>query len=445
MKTFALAALVGLALAGSAKAVPNVVLIVTDDQRIGSLGPARTPAIWKLIRRPGIAYTNAHVPTSVCCPSRASILTGLFAHSTGIYGNLAPHGGWPAFYQHGLEERTLAVALDEAGYRTGLVGKYLNGGPPFPEHTPAGWDAFAELPAGYYNYTFEGLTYGTEPAGYATDVLRDRAVRFVKETPSEQPLFLYFTPFAPHLGAIPAPRHAGSWVGRLPKYRARSLRERNMRDKPPWLRRLKLVRSTRTKRILRRSQEALMAVDEAVAAIHKALAESGRARNTLYAFVSDNGILYGEHRIYGHKALPYRMATRVPMLLRWDGHVRAGTTSRKLALNLDLAPTIATAARVSFDAEGVNLLGSHARKGFPLEGKAWRHRRTLRVPAFCGYRTKRYAFVHYATGFEELYDYQHDPQELSNRARWKSYEVRRGHLRELARLSCRPTPPGFAW
>jgi N-acetylglucosamine-6-sulfatase len=445
VKAFAAVALTGLALTLSAQAAPNVVLIVTDDQRVGSLGPLRTPAIWNLIRRPGVAYTNAHVPTSLCCPSRASILTGLFAHSTGMYGNRPPYGGWPTFYGRGLEERTLAVALSEAGYRTGLVGKYLNGGRPFPGHTPAGWDVFAELPGGYYNYTFEGVTYGGAPADYATDVLRDRAVRFIKETPSEQPLFLHFAPFAPHLGAIPAPRHQGSWRGRLTD-RDRVWQEQNLSDKPPWLRHQPRLPQARITSTLERTQESLLAVDEAVASIHAELVAAGRAENTLFVYISDNGVLYGEHRVFYHKNLPYRAATRVPLLLRWDGHAPAGATAERLALNVDLAATISRAAGVRMRTEGLDLLRPNVRRGFPLEGKSWFVRSMgARIPSFCGYRTRRYGFVRYRTGFEELYDYRHDPQELSNRAKRKSYDALRKRLRKLARLSCRPTPPGFAW
>ena len=99
---------------------PNIVLVLTDDQRTGSI--KRMPAVWSLIRRRGVRYPNAMAPTSLCCPSRASILTGLYAHHTRVYSNGLPDGGWQRFHERGLEERTLAVALHDVGFETGMFG-----------------------------------------------------------------------------------------------------------------------------------------------------------------------------------------------------------------------------------------------------------------------------------------------------------------------------------
>jgi arylsulfatase A-like enzyme len=424
---------------------PNVVIVLTDDQRAGTLGPDRTPAIWNLIRRRGASYPQAFVPTSVCCPSRASILTGLFAHSTGVYSNTtADGGGWPAFYAHGMEDRTLAVALHDAGYRTGLVGKYLNGGPPFPGHVPPGWDVFAELPGGYYDYSFEGQPHGSAPEDYSTDVLRDAAIEFIGDTPPAQPLFLYLAPYAPHAASIPAPRHEDAWKGRVSVPRLPPSFREDLRDKPPWIRRLRKVTGRhRYVDVLERRQEAMMAVDEAVAAVVRELRTTGRLRNTLIVFLSDNSVLLGEHRLYGLKNFPYRMAIQVPMLARWDGHIEPGSTYRTPALNVDLAPTIAHAAGVGMATEGIDLLGPKRRKGFPLEGKDWRHTPRLVVPAFCGYRTPRFVYARYATGDEELYDYRRDPYELENAAR--RLPRIRAYLDGRARATCSPLPPGFTW
>jgi arylsulfatase A-like enzyme len=424
---------------------PNVVIVLTDDQRTGTLGPERTPAIWNLIRRRGVSYPQAFIPTSVCCPSRASILTGLFAHSTGVYSNTtADGGGWPAFYANCMEDRTLAVALHDAGYRTGLVGKYLNGGPPFPGHVPPGWDVFAEVPGGYYDYTFAGQAYGSAPEDYSTDVLRGAAIGFIGDTPPGQPLFLYFAPYAPHAASIPAPRHEDAWKGRVNVSRLPPSFRENLRDKPPWIRRLRKVTGRhRYVDVLERRQEAMMAVDEAVAALVGELRTTGRLRNTLIVFLSDNGVLLGEHRLYGFKNFPYRMAIQVPMLARWDGHIEPGSTYRAPALNVDLAPTIAHAAGVAMTTEGIDLVGPKRRKGFPLEGKDWQHTPRLVVPAFCGYRTSRFVYARYATGDEELYDYQRDPYELENAAR--RLPRIRAYLEGRARATCSPVPPGFTW
>jgi N-acetylglucosamine-6-sulfatase len=433
-----------LALASSAQAQPNVVLIVTDDQRINTLGPELTPAIWTLIRQQGVEYRNAHIPTSVCCPSRASILTGLYAHSHGVYtNNVANNGGWPTFFEHGMEDRTLAVALRDVGYRTALIGKYLNGGAPYPGHVPTGWDVFQEFHGGYYNYVFSGHLFGSDPSDYSTDVIRDQATRFIAETPGEQPLFLYFAPYAPHSASIAAVRHIGMWQDRINVHRVpRSFTER-MGDKPPWLQNLGQTTPATYESVLTKRAESMMAVDEAVAAIVGQLEATGRMQDTLIFFLSDNGILLGEHRVYGHKNLPYRMATQVPMLARWDGHIAADSEYRKPVLNIDLAPTIAAATGATMTTDGIDLMGTLRRNGFPLEGAGWQHRPRLFVPAFCGYRTNRFMYARYASGHEELYAYRRDPQELHNVAK---HRLRlKAVLKAKARRTCSPVPPGFSW
>jgi arylsulfatase A-like enzyme len=430
--------LVALIAAVGANAQPNVVLIVTDDQRDGTIGPELTPAIWSLLRERGVMYENAMVPTALCCPSRASILTGLLAHSTRVYGNT--HGaGWETFRKRGLERRTIAVAFRRAGYRTGLVGKYLNGWA-YP-HVPPGWDVFEAIHGGYWNYWLNGIFYGEEPESYSTDVIAARAVDFVRTTATEQPLFLYFAPYGPHLGAHAAPRHLGLLSVRS---RAPSMRERDVRDKPPWIQRLAIRSPEQIDDVLTRSAETMLSVDEAVAGIVGALEETGRLDDTLIVLLSDNGILYGEHRVYGKKALPYRAAVEVPMVARWDGHLPAGAVDRRLALNVDLAATVAAAAGIRIATEGLDLAGPVVRAGFPLEGMSWK-RSGMRVPSFCGYRTARYMYVHYAGGVEELYDYRRDPQELRNKAGHRRHQALQARLRESAEATCRPLPPAFAW
>ena len=165
------------------------------------------PNVWKHVVQKGRRYPNAMVPTSLCCPSRASILTGLYAHSTKVWSNVP---GWRAFRDAGMEQRTVAGWLDGAGYRTGLVGKYLNW---FPgSSTPPGWHtwhSFIGANGSFYDYQLLNTdgsvtSYGSAPSDYSTDVLRRYAVGFLRSTPTDRPLFLYFAPFAPHAPATPA-------------------------------------------------------------------------------------------------------------------------------------------------------------------------------------------------------------------------------------------------
>jgi N-acetylglucosamine-6-sulfatase len=427
---------------------PNVVVILTDDQRTDSL--ERMPTVQSELVDRGLEFSNAGVPTSLCCPSRATILTGLFAHSTRVFNNFGPEGGWPRFESEGLEDRTIAKELAQSGYRTGLIGKYLNG---FSEeaaadYRPPGWDSFVTFTSdmGYFDYTLnDGTTYGSEPEDYSTDVLAGYADQFIRSTPSEQPLFLYFAPWAPHRPFTPAPRHTGYWEERLGSSDAPWFDE-NLSDKPAWLQGRTARKQRGIDADLAGIQDSLMAVDDAVGRLLAALEETGRLDNTLVIYLSDNGVAVGEHHLRVWKNLPYRFTTDVPLVVRWDKAVKAGTVATRLALNVDVAPTIAAAAGVPLETEGLDLLGETHRTGYPLEASGWvKGDSPPRRPAYCGYRTHRFMFARYADGTEELYDYRKDPYELRNRAGSDRYADRLRSLRRNARETCRPVPPGFIW
>ena len=427
---------------------PHVVVIVTDDQRTDSL--PRMGAVWSELVGKGRLFTGAGAPTSLCCPARASILTGLFAHSTQVYSNSYPAGGWRRFRDVGLEDRTLATALDAAGYRTGLVGKYLNG---FANHAPAGyeppgWDSFVSFSSemGYYDYALtDGTTYGDRPADYSTDVLAEYATRFIETTPADTPMFLYFAPWSPHRPFTPAPRHAGFWADRMPSYDEPWVDE-NLADKPAWIQGREPRPQLDIDRDLAGIQDNLMAVDDAVARLLTALEATGRLENTLLIYLSDQGTAVGEHHLKVWKNLPYRFITEIPLVVRWDDAVPAGTTSSRLALNIDVAPTIAAATDISLPSEGLDLLGDRRRRGYPLEATYWKHGDSPpRHPAYCGFRTHRWMFAHYADGTEELYDYRTDPYELHNLASRPDHAGQLREMRRKAQKTCYPVPPGFSW
>src|SRR5438132_12469006 len=227
-------------LALAARSKPSIVLILTDDQTWNSL--RATPVGRRELIGHGVKFTNAFVVNSLCCPSRASILTGQYSHTTGVYANHGPHGGFEAFRPH--ERSTIATWLHSVGYRTALVGKYLNSYEQagLAGHIPPGWDrwaAFSDSNDLYYDYRLfvNGRIrhYGHSPADYSTDVLRRYAVRFIRR--SRGPLFLYFAPFAPHAPFTPAPRYAGRFSNLAP-YRPHNFNERDVSDKPRWLRAL---------------------------------------------------------------------------------------------------------------------------------------------------------------------------------------------------------------
>jgi N-acetylglucosamine-6-sulfatase len=425
---------------------PDVVLILTDDQRTDSL--LAMPAVKSLLVDRGTRFTEAIVPSSICCPSRATILTGRYSHGTGVWENGGPQGGWRTFHRLGNEQRTIARTLHRADYRTGLIGKYLNGFGRWspPSYVPPGWNRFEGfiLPrtsGAYYDYNIGRTTrYGAGGSDYSTDVLATRAVDFIWSTPKQKSLFLYFAPFAPHSPYAPAPRDLGSLHGVLPSYRPASVTA-PVTDKPAWVRARPPSKQSRIDYIRERQGESLMAVDDAVAAIVAALEHSGRLKDTMIVFMSDNGLQIGEHHIIG-KNVPYRQATSVPLVIRWDGRLRAGAVDNRLASNVDVAPTIADAAGTPFEADGSSLLGSTRRDGSLLEAS---FSRRYGRPAYCGWRTPSWMYVRYATGEEELYSYATDPEELRNLATDPVYAGQLAAMKARAVKACRPMPPTFHW
>jgi arylsulfatase A-like enzyme len=426
---------------------PNVVVILTDDQRRESI--RYMPQVQRLLVEQGTKYTRAMVPTALCCPSRATILTGKYAHTTRVYGNGdvggARLGGWRRFHRTGAEKRTMAVALRKAGYRTAMIGKYLNffGRHSEPGYVPPGWDEFSTFmsPHGrYYSYRlYDGTHHGESPEDYSTDVFAAKATDFIHATPAEQPLFLFFAPYAPHSPYLPAPRHDGSMKGLLPDYTAPTITQ-PLRTMPRWMRHRVHVTKTEVDWMRLNQQESLLAVDEAVGGIHQALQETGRDRDTLYLFLSDNGYFWGEHRSIGKDA-PYKDSTYIPMVARWDGHLAAGAVDKSIVLNVDVARTVTKATGAPMRTDGIDIFGTKERKGFLLEAMKGYHDR----PPYCGWRTKHRMFVQWGTGEMELFDYRRDRAERHNLAYKRSWRDVRDRMRAKAVKACVPEPPGFDW
>jgi arylsulfatase A-like enzyme len=401
----------------------NVVVIVTDDQSADSI-PRSVPVMPYLQARAldpadhWVVFTHAFVNTPLCCPSRATLLTGRYPHHTGVWGN-----------RDGTqldEGATLAAWLDAAGYETALVGKYLNGYP-FGRgpYVPAGWDRWWGKQQGgpesiYHDFTLieQGTPVRYGASAYATDVLADAAVGFIEQAPSDRPFFLWFAPTAPHPPAEPAPRHVGRYAD-LPLPSPPSLGEPDVSDKPAWVRALPPLGAAdieAMREAKRRSFETLLAVDEAVRRIVEALRERGELEETVIVFTSDNGLAFGEHR-WDRKSCPYEECIRVPLLVRVPG--LAHRVEPALVSAVDLAPTILDLVNV--------------RPGGPLDGAS---RAPLlrggppppqevylefggdpRVPAWQALRRPGWLYVELSTGERELYDLRRDPFELANLAR----------------------------
>jgi arylsulfatase A-like enzyme len=276
-------------------------------------------------------------------------------------------------------------------------------------------------------------------------VLASRARGFVRSTPKKQPVFVMLATYGPHSPFVPAPRHLGAskeipdtnvphaFPAELPAPAAQG-------SKPTWQAKRQKDEAGLSESIRRGQAESLLSVDDAVAGMVRTMQKTGRGRDTVFIFMSDNGYLWGEHGLVG-KDVPYAPATRVPLVIRWDGHVAAGEVDDRLALNVDIASTIAKAGAASMSTDGLNLLGDKQRKGFPLEAmNGYRGR-----PAYCGWRTKDRMYVQWNDGRVELYDYRTDPQELHNLAGQPEVAEVEAQMRENAREACVPEPPGFDW
>ena len=315
------------------------------------------------------------------------------------------------------------------------------------------WHAFALPNGAYFDYALRHTdgsesTHGDDARDYSTDVLRHLAVREIRAAPADRPLFLMFAPYAVHGPTTPAPRHVGTaTVGPLT---GPNVNEADVSDKPPWIAELPLTRIDRITQVRRRTQETLRSVDEAVDAMLDAFKEHRDLADTLVIFTSDNGHLWGEHRLRG-KFMSYNASSRVPLAIRWPGHLAPGTEDRRLALNVDVTATIAQAAGVSPPTaiEGVPLIGDVEREGFVLEAPVTNGHdgggQKVARPGYCGYRTRRFAYVRYSGGIEELYDYREDPLELTNVAVDGDYAGDLATLRALADAECQPRPPGYVW
>jgi N-acetylglucosamine-6-sulfatase len=430
---------------------PNVVIIVTDDQRWDTL--ADMPIVRSQLVDKGVRYQQDVVSNSLCCPSRSTILTGDYSHTTGVWTNEEKaFGGYPTFHSSGLEDHTLAAWLSDAGYRTGLFGKYLNEYP--GGAVPYGWDSWDAFAgdAHFYNYRMfsneDGGTithYGEAPRAYSTRVIGSAAESFIRATPDDEPLFAYVATYGPHGPSKPDPIDRGALEGQ-PLPTPPNFNEKDVSDKPGYIQalsRLSPDKQHRLQRLYHRQGACLIGIDRMVGRLLDALQETGRLDNTIILYTSDNGLSNGEHR-WIYKLTPYEESVRVPLVIRWDGHIPAHTTSGALSSNIDFAPTIAAAAGAAHPStDGSPLLGGHFHRNAQLlEHLAYR-RRKPDPPSYCGLRSRRWTYVRYDTGEEELYDRRQDPFELRNIAYAPDMAGRVARYRAKASRDCMPRPPGW--
>jgi N-acetylglucosamine-6-sulfatase len=386
---------------------PNIILILTDDLDVNSID--RMPQLERYLIDEGLTFENAFVTDPLCCPSRATILRGQYAHNHGVLTNSPPLGGFRRFESRGNERSTIATWLNDDGYRTVLIGKYLNGMP--QGYKPPGWD--------------ESYTGGFQAEHqYHTDWFSDQADAFIRRADrGRAPFFMYLATKAPHKPATPARRHRNEFRG-LEAPRPPSFNEEDVSDKPAYIRRKAQFSARKIDQIddlYRRRLRSMLAVDEMIGRLVRRLDSTGQLNNTYIFFTSDNGFSLGEHRRSWAKGVAYEEAIRVPLIVRGPG-VPAGGVRDHIVLNNDFAPTFAqlgTASAPAFvDGRSLNPLldrdppePANWRSAFLVEGHAGGQ---SNYPTYSAVRTSDHLWVEYTTGERELYDLQNDPYQLES-------------------------------
>jgi N-acetylglucosamine-6-sulfatase len=429
----------------------NVVLILSDDENTD--GATVMHNVHRLLAEHGITFANYHVTTSECGPSRATTLLGQYSHHTGVVDNFGS-------YHKFQDASTLATWLHGAGYDTGLVGKYLNDYPLEGHNvTPPGWDDWDVMDSvpeeKYYDYSVDDngeiQHYGHAAADYSTTVLTKKAVRFIRS--ARKPFFLYFAPVAPHLPAIPAPHDQGKLEDIAPLHTP-SIDEQDIGDKP-WAawheKELQAAADLYQDHVRERQLESLLALDRSVKSIVQTLKQKHELNDTVIVYTSDNGFLWGQHRL-GGKLWPYEESTHVPLVVRTPWTQGNGTVSTAQVLNIDLASTIAGLAgvRPGIPQDGVSFVpllhGEKVRwrRSYVIEYLGTNELSTGGPPPYDAVHTSRYLYVEYKRGWRELYDLKRDPWELDNVAGTPKYAAVQAHLHVLLQrlMAAPPRPAG---
>src|SRR4051812_29060831 len=410
------------------------------------------------MQREGLTFTNYFVTDSLCCPSRASIFSGRYPHNHGVLTNTPPTGGFSAF-RRGAESETFATALQGSGYRTSLMGKYLNGYDPKGGYVAPGWSNWQASGGGYrgFNYVLNtnGRTahFGRARGAYLTDVLRRRGKDFISHAARKvSPFLLEIATFAPHRPATPAPRDRHDFPGlQAPRDAGYDVETRNA---PAWLRGRPPLTPEQMAAMdagFRKRAQSVQAVDDLVGQIRRLLRERGLDRNTYVVFSSDNGYHMGQRRLLAGKMTAYDSDIRVPLIVVGPGVARGASTSA-LVENVDLAPTFMklAGARPQGPVDGHGLVSLlHGRKPRP-----WRdavlieHHRpetsngdpdaqtklSGNPPSYEAVRTATELYVEYVDGEREWYDLTTDPEQLINRYDELSQDARNGLHDRLVRL-----------
>ena len=431
---------------------PNLVFVLTDDMRDGDL--EHMPITRHLIGDQGMEFTDAISPHPLCCPARAQLATGQYAQNNGVQHNRGVHGGFQA-----LDPSQEASSwFRDAGYRTGFVGKFLNGYGPH-DVRPAGWSRWDALTRGVYDYVDFSMTGDGEPHrytdSYITSVIEHHTNEAVRDfAASGDPFVVYAWHLAPHYritpeggrGLPPAePQDQDLFLDTRPEsFDDPAFNEDDVSDQPAYLRNQAPVTRDEVSAENTARLQALQSVDRAVGSLVDTLADQGELDNTYIVFSSDNGYSLGEHRFIGKDVLTDE-ALQVPLLVRGPGIVPGSRSDLPVTL-VDLPATFAALTGVSpaWLVDGTSLAPTLRGEDQSFRdttliqtgrtlGDGWSHR---------GVRTDRYLYgTDGADGF--LYDHLLDPEEMVNRIDDPAYaevraalELRRAELVDCAGWTC---------
>jgi arylsulfatase A-like enzyme len=421
---------------------PNIVFVLTDD--LASNLVQYMPHMQEM-QQHGATFTNYYVTDSLCCPSRSSIFSGRFPHDTGVFTNGGSDGGFQLFHGQGEERSTFATALQSVGYRTAMMGKYLNGYQPnfsengFKTYIPPGWNAWDVGGNAYaeFNYLLNEngtvFRYGRRPQDYLTDVLARKARAFIgSSAKANHPFMMEIATFAPHSPYTPAPRDLNDFPG-LGAPTSPAFNTQNI-NAPSWLAdlpELNPVQLSSLDRAFRLRAQSVQAVDRMIASIESALVAQGIAQNTYIVFSSDNGYHMGEHRLTAGKLTAFDTDIRVPLVVTGPG-VIPGQTISQMTENTDLNPTFTDIGRAvippSVDGHSlVPLLAGQTQTDWPNAVLIEHHGPDFNTndpdnppidsgnpTSYEAIRTPTSVYIEYNDGETEYYDLTTDPNELNN-------------------------------
>lgn len=420
-----------------AGARPNIIFILTDDYASNLVD--FMPNL-KAMQREGVTFSHYYVSNSLCCPSRSSIFTGKLPHNNGVQTNTQPNGGYEAYISRGNAPASFSVALQQAGYQTAMMGKFLNGYLPRQHPPVTGWSDWFVAGGGYRNFDYDIncngqiLHYGHAPQDYLTDVMAGRADSLVRAW-KDQPFFIEISTFTPHAPFMPAPRHENLFSNEKAP-RTPAFNKQADSTAPGWLRILQPLGSKKINKIdniFRNRLRCIMSIDEMLGRLRKTLNETGCSNRTYIFFSSDNGYHLGDYSMLQGKQTAFDIDIRVP-LIACGPAVARGALQQAIVSNIDLAPTFAALAGVPLTSESDGKEIQQLLREGKTEKIDWRHFAIIehrrvnynindpdrqeaedgKLPSYTALRFQDLLYVEYETGEISCYDTRNDPYELKN-------------------------------